>query len=171
MVVSDKAWRTENTEIVFGESDDDWVLIGFSEDTQPFVPLLLARGEVTLSPEADKGNTIAWTNGLYIVRNENPEVATHTVKGAYQLTGGRSSLSADALVKPDTDGVSLNAALPISLIQDVGTKRSGVNAAFLPDTMLLTTDKVTRRSSLRFTGTQAVSLHGSRFSMSVGGSA
>src|SRR5262249_8761760 len=65
---------------VFSDSadpDNNWVLIGWDQQGEPFQPILLARGNVIVSPGTQATNSFSWSKGLYIVRNENPEVQSH----------------------------------------------------------------------------------------------
>lgn len=167
---SQKPWSSspDGMSITFGSTDDDWTLIGLDPPGQPYKPILVARGVVTLTPDATKADPFGWSVGLYIVRNDGSNV-----RGAYQLLTSSGSLSADLIAgtpsKPITPpGAAISGALPLSMIADQAN--SGVSAAFTPTNMLLELDPETRRSVLRFAGGQSVAYKGSRFKFGLGGS-
>src|SRR3954466_10919887 len=55
---SEKTWSPspDGKSIIFGTTSDDWTLIGLDAPGQPYKPILVARGIVTLTPDATKGN-------------------------------------------------------------------------------------------------------------------
>jgi hypothetical protein len=175
LVVGKGAKEVDGTKYVFSDStdpDNNWVLIGWDQQGQPFQPILLARGKVTLAPGTPTANTFSWSNGLYIVRNQNPEVNSHLVKGAYQLLTGSSSMSADTLGNVNNtapQGVPLTSAVPLAMVADASGK-TGLNAAFTPEDVLLTFNKATQRTGLQFSGTQSILLKGSKINFGLGAS-
>src|SRR5262249_31947243 len=117
-------------------------------------------------------NSFSWSNGLYIVRNENPEVSSHLVKGAYQLETGSSSMSADTLGNLNNaapQGAPLTNAVPLAMVADASGK-TGLNAAFSPETALVPLDRGTQQTGLKFSGTQSILLKGSKINFGLGAS-
>jgi hypothetical protein len=170
---SEKPWSTspDGLSVTFGTTDNDWTLIGLdtTAPAQPYKPILVARGIVTLTSDTTKANPFGWSIGLYIVRNSGDNVL-----GASQILTSPGSLEADQIagtpMSPITPpGAAISGALPLSMITDEAN--SGVSAAFTPTDMLLKFNPTTDRSILRFAGGQSVAYKGSRFKFGLGGSA
>ena len=94
---SNAAPSTGDGTVTFGSSGTaTWTLIGLPKGVgnNLYAPLLLALGSVTLSFGPNLDNQIAWTDGLYTVKNDN----TRNVLGGVALAPGAGSFYAAQLI-------------------------------------------------------------------------
>ncbi|MHC5539087.1 autotransporter outer membrane beta-barrel domain-containing protein, partial [Singulisphaera rosea] len=172
LFVSNNTWSAsdDGKSKVFGTNPDDWTAIGLETPGQPFKPQLVARGAVTVTPDALQADPFGWSVGLYIIRNDTS--SGNTIKGSYQLLNGAGSMSADGLAGiPGSEdapaNVSLTSSLPIGMVAD--GSGSGLSAAFTPTYMSMTPETSISRSVLTFQGFQSVAYKGSSFRFGLGG--